>query len=175
MEGKIIGDQSQTVQYFLQGIGYFEENVLPKKQRLVKQLRAMRDKRNTQDKDRIIYVISTRKSSLKWLKMQMERMNEDKKITIIVLDYFKESTITTQYIKAYLDRGKNEAKALDFICIEFSEHDYITQLEDEYSQTFSYKSLSRYYRKKLQQIALQRLSLIDDEVLEAYYASRYMV
>ena len=175
MQGQIIGEQVQAVQYFLQGLAYFEENVLPKKQRLIKQLRKIREKKEKQLEEQVFYAITTRKASLEWLNNHIGTMPQEKKITIIVLEYFKDSSITSEYIKAYLDRGKSTKKSVEIISIEFREHDYIVQLEDEYNQSFSYKSLSRYYRKKIQHIALTKLSLMEEEVLEEYYASRYMV
>lgn len=177
MQGHIVGDQSRTANYFLQGLEYYEENVLPKKQHLIKKLRKLRAKQKgqVQTEYHAYYVVTTKKNSLKWLKYQLSEFCKHKKIVVVVLEYFKDSSITSSYIKAYLERGNEGINIHQIICIEFQENDHIVQIDDEYNDTFSYMSLSRYYRKKLQHITMNRLLLMDEEVLEEYYASRYLV
>ncbi len=181
MSQKIIGDQSLTVNYFLQGLVYVEENELPKKQRLMAQIQKVKVRRklkngeNVQEGKSVLYAITTRQASLEWLKSQLMFQSEDTHIICIVLDFFKDSAITTEYIKAYLHRGQEINKKMTFYCVEHREDDYMQQIEDEYNGTFSYKSLSRYYQKKIQEVMVVQLSVMEEEILEAYYASRYMV
>ena len=177
MEGYIIGDQSYTTNYFLQGLEYYFDFVLPKKPQLLKKIEKLKakQKEDIQNAYHKYYVITTRKESLGWLKNQLNKDNGQYKNIIIVLEYFKDSSISSAYIKTYLERGNEQINIHQIICIEFNENDHIIQIEDEYNQMFSYNSLSRGYRKKLQYITLNRLMLMEEEVLEEYYANRYMV
>jgi Zn/Cd-binding protein ZinT len=125
----------------------------PKKNRFNK------DKKNSsieviKAKEYIIIIGTTRKESIDYISDVINQKQNSgfdiEQIVIVIVDYFKDSMIRSKYIKGNILRGNKTKSSPIYIFVEFNELDQIIQIEDEYNQSFSYKELSRHYKKQLQ-------------------------
>jgi len=103
-----------------------------------------------------IYISSTNKKSLDWLKSEMVSVSEKAKanqsIEIILVDYYKDSMIQHKYIKSHALKGLKMNPPPHFVFVEFNEFDTITQIEDAYNECFRYKKLSKSFKKNLEKV-----------------------
>ena len=148
----IIHDNSDTAIYFAKGLDYVNSTPLKKKSFSLKKNESKKEA--SQVNEYITIIGTTRKESIDFIANVISQKQSSgfaiDQILIVILDYFKDSMIRSKYIKGKLLRG-NKTKLLPvYIFVEFNELDKIIQIEDEYNQSFSYKGLSRHYKKQLQ-------------------------
>jgi len=147
-----IHDNSDAAKYFVKGLEYVK-SMPPKKNRF------SGDKKNlshegVKAKEYITIIGTTRKESIDYISEVINQKQNSgfdiNQIVIVIVDYFKDSMIRSKYIKGKILRGNKTKSSPIYVFVEFNELDQIIQIEDDYNQSFSYKELSRHYKKQLQ-------------------------
>jgi hypothetical protein len=151
---QLIHDGSKSCEYFCKGIDYvYDERI--KKAGVKKQMPGDESSFLTSPNrmNKVCLVGTTEKDSLEWLKSYIDSLEGQKKTILLVLvDYFRDSMITHTYIKQSLLRGNTVIDLDEVVWVEFNEQDHITRIEDSYDHRYSYKRLSRNYKKKIDQV-----------------------
>lgn len=147
-----IHDNSDAAKYFVKGLKYIK-SMPPKKNRFSGNKKNLSNE-GIKAKEYIIIIGTTRKESIDYISGVINQKQSSgfdlNQIVIVIVDYFKDSMIRSKYIKGKILRGNKTKSSPIYVVVEFNELDQIIQIEDEYNQSFSYKELSRHYKKQLQ-------------------------
>lgn len=150
----IIHDNSDSAKYFVKGLDYVKS--MPLKKKRFTEPDKLGASTENRDIEYITIIGTTRKESIDYIGHVIRQKQgagyDIDQMLIVILDYFKDSMIRSKYIKGKLLRGNKTKLSPVYIFVEFNEFDQITLIEDEYNQRFSYKDLSRHYKKQLQQV-----------------------
>ncbi len=139
----IRNDNTKSSEYFCKGLE-FQMNIFTKKGLVIK--------------DEVILLVGTTSiESQDWIKSQLREISkvhdgDFNNMIVVIVDYFKDSMIHKKYISNRMLKGIKVNNNPKIICIDFTETDHILSIEDEYNNTFSYRLLSRYYKRQLRQI-----------------------
>jgi len=155
---QLIHDGSKTCEYFCKGVDFLIHQSIKKDRTLTNQINANPININSLsatcgESHRLCFVATTEKESQEWLKEQINAAAKEKQMMLIVIiDYFRDSMITTKYLQGTLLRGIPQCDNLVFMMVEFFERDYILRIEDTYDHKYSYNKLTRGYKKGLKSV-----------------------
>lgn len=180
---QLIHDSSKPCEYFCKGVD-FVLNQSIKKNKTRK--RTIEIDESSDDEfflsQKVCLVATTEKDSIEWLKEQITNIeNQRKQVILVIVDYFRDSMITSKYIKESLLRGTQTIELNHIILVEFFENDYIVRIEDTYDHCYSYKRLSRGYKKRINQVIqlLEKTNTVPEietrKIRRKSYANRSMV
>lgn len=162
----IIHDNSHAAKYFVKGLDYV--NSLPRKKKGFKREKTPQDDKGFVNQECLIIIGTTRKSSIDFIAdMLIQKQSTGLKmdqIMIVIVDYFKDSMIRSKYIKGKLLRGNKTKESPFYVFVEFNEVNQIIMIEDDYNQSFSYKDLSRHYKKQLQLVVEYQEKSVNNKV-----------
>lgn len=160
----IIHNNSDAALYFAKGLDFVSH--LPEKKSLfVKKTKD--DNREVNNEILVTFIADTRKESIDFVSEMIVKKQkagvELNKMLVVIVDYFKDSMIRSKYIQGKLLRGNKTKLSPSYIFVEFNEADKIIQIEDEYNQCFSYKDLSRGYKRQLLKVN-EIIKVLDTDV-----------
>lgn len=96
-------------------------------------------------------------SSTNWLRKEIDRChewmgNDLSVVTVVIVDYFADSKIQEKFIHKRILKGLKISQEPKVITVHFDESDFMQILEDGYDDRFSYKGMSKAYRRCLSQV-----------------------
>jgi len=160
---QLIHDGSKTCEYFCKGIDFLIHQSIKKDRSLSEQVKsnptinyqevANPIMANYGEPQRVCLIATTEKESQEWLKEQIITATQEKQtLLIVIVDYFRDSMITSKYLQGMLLRGIPECENPMFLFVEFFEQNYILRIEDTYDHKYSYNKLTRSYKRGLKHV-----------------------
>lgn len=124
------------------------------------------------DDDMIIFIATPSIQSQDWLKKKINLVNEERsgdlsRLLVCFVDYLPDSSLNSQYLRQRLMKGLKVKNEFTVITVDFIEADYALALEDEYNHCYSFKNLSRYYKKQLKKVILLASRKVEDKTTES--------